>query len=273
MGTGLAQRLASYGHEVILLDLTEQILDKAREQIYENTRLTKLLKKSHPHLPDREPAEVLNKICFTVRDEDLSGAVYVIENVTEDWETKRPVYEKVDAICPPEAIFAVNTSAIAITQVASVTKRPSNIIGIHFMNPVPLKTTVEVIKGVHTSQETIDRTISMLGSIGKDYVIVNDSPGFISNRVLMLTINEAIFALHENVADVEGIDKIFKSCFGHAMGPLETADLIGLDTIYNTLLVLVDSFRDPKFRPSPLLKRMVDAGFHGKKSGRGFYNY
>jgi len=175
--------------------------------------------------------------------------------------------------CPPRTIFSSNTSAIPITRLAQVTKRPSQVIGTHFMNPVPLKPVVEVIRGFHTSNETIQATLDLLASMGKEGVLVNDSPGFVSNRVLMLTVNEAIFLLQDQVATAEDIDHIFRSCFGHKMGPLETADLIGLDTILYSLEVLYENFNDPKFRPSPLLRKLVAAGLHGRKSGRGFYSY
>ena len=168
----------------------------------------------------------------------------MIENVTERWEIKKPVYEAIDSICKESCIFAVNTSVIPITRVASVTKRADRVIGIHFMNPVPLKPTVEVIRGYHTSEDTIQRTDEMLRSMGKSYVLVQDSPGFVSNRVLMLTVNEAIFLLMEQVSTAPDIDRLFRECFGHTMGPLETADLIGLDTIYYSIDNLYQEFRD-----------------------------
>ena len=170
-------------------------------------------------------------------------------------------------------MFAANTSAIPITRIASLTRRPARVIGMHFMNPVPLKPVVEVIRGYYTADETVALAQGLLAGMGKEGVVVNDSPGFVSNRVLMLTINEAIFLLHEGVAAAEDVDKIFKGCFGHKMGPLETADLIGLDTILLSIEVLYESFNDSKYRPCPLLKKMVDAGLYGQKSGQGFYTY
>jgi 3-hydroxybutyryl-CoA dehydrogenase len=203
----------------------------------------------------------------------LQDADFVIENVTEKWEVKRPVYAQLDAVCPEHCVLASNTSCIPITRIGSVTQRPDRVIGMHFMNPVPMKPMVEVIRGYHTSPETIETAQALLAGMGKDCVIVNDSPGFVANRVLMLTVNEAIFLVHEGVSDAPDIDQIFKDCFGHKMGPLETADLIGLDTILYSLQVLYESFSDSKYRPCPLLNQMVDAGLHGRKSGQGFYTY
>jgi 3-hydroxybutyryl-CoA dehydrogenase len=221
----------------------------------------------------QDAATVLGRITFVTDYDLLKDAYFIIENVPEKWSIKNDVYQRLDSTCPPEVIFAANTSAIPITRIASATRRAANVIGIHFMNPVPLKNTVEVIRGYHTSAETIQTTQNLLADMGKEYVMVNDSPGFVSNRVLMLTINEAIFLVHEQVASAPDVDQIFKSCFGHPMGPLETADLIGLDTILYSLDVLYESFNDGKFRPCPLLKKLVAAGIHGRKSGQGFYAY
>ena len=193
--------------------------------------------------------------------------------MTEDWEIKKEVYEAIDRICPPRCVFAVNTSCISITKVGAVTRRPSQVIGMHFMNPVPLKATVEVIRGFHTSEETIATARSFLAGMGKQAIVVNDFPGFVSNRVLMPMVNEAAMLVQDGVAPAEDIDRLFKQCFGHKMGPLETADLIGLDTILKSIVVLHESFGDSKYRPCPLLVKMVDAGLLGRKSGRGFYTY
>jgi 3-hydroxybutyryl-CoA dehydrogenase len=167
----------------------------------------------------------------------------------------------------------VNTSAIPITQVASITKRPANVIGVHFMNPVPAKPAVEMIPGVHTSDRTVERTLEMLTAMGKRAIPVKDSCGFVSNRVLMLTVNEAAYLVYEGVADAAGVDDVFRSCFGHPMGPLETADLIGVDTILYSVEVLYENYSDSKYRPCPLLREMTAAGLHGRKTGRGFYDY
>jgi 3-hydroxybutyryl-CoA dehydrogenase len=197
----------------------------------------------------------------------------VIENVTENWDIKRAVYQALDEACQPGAIFIVNTSAIPITKVAAVTRRPAQVIGVHFMNPVPAKPAVELIPGFHTAPQTVERTRELLTAMGKKAIKVNDSCGFVSNRVLMLTVNEAAFLLYEGVADAESVDEVFRSCFGHPMGPLETADLIGVDTILYSVEVLYEHYSDSKYRPCPLLRQMTDAGLHGRKSGRGFYDY
>jgi 3-hydroxybutyryl-CoA dehydrogenase len=270
MGMGVAQNLAQTGHEVVLVDRSKEALEKARENIAQALRFQKFLKS-----PERveKSSEILARIRMGTDLKALAEAVYVIENVTENWPLKREVYGTLETICPATCIFAANTSAIPITRIASATRRPAQVIGIHFMNPVPQKSTVEVIRGFHTSDATLEATRALLQRMGKRFVVVGDSPGFVSNRVLMLTINEAIFLLHEQVAKAADVDEVFKSCFGHPMGPLETADLIGLDTILNSLEVLYDSFNDSKFRPCPLLKKMVDAGLWGRKNGRGFYTY
>ncbi|MEH2162316.1 MAG: 3-hydroxyacyl-CoA dehydrogenase NAD-binding domain-containing protein [Nostoc sp.] len=270
MGSGLAQNLAQTGHQVILLDVSEKILDEAKEKIKNNLRFQKMLPKSNK-LDNIE--NVLQKIHPSTDYQTLESAEFVIENVTEKWEIKKRVYEKIDIICPPATVFAANTSAIPITRIASLTKRAAQVIGMHFMNPVPMKPVVETIRGYHTSEQTIEIAKKLLAQMGKEGIIVNDSPGFVSNRVLMLTINEAIFLLQDQVASASDVDRIFKTCFGHKMGPLETADLIGLDTILFSIEVLYESFNDSKYRPCFLLKKMVDAGLYGCKSGKGFYNY
>jgi 3-hydroxybutyryl-CoA dehydrogenase len=216
---------------------------------------------------------ILRRIEFSTSYEQLEDADFIIENATEKWEIKQEIYTRIDKICPENCVFAANTSAIPITRIASATQRAPKVLGIHFMNPVPMKSTVEVIRGYHTSDQTIDLAKTLLEQMGKRGIIVNDSPGFVTNRVLMLTINEAIFLLQDRVAMAEDIDAIFRDCFGHKMGPLETADLIGLDTILYSIETLYDSFNDGKYRPCPLLKKMVDAGLYGRKNGRGFYNY
>jgi 3-hydroxybutyryl-CoA dehydrogenase len=270
MGIGVAQNLAQTNYQVILLDVSTGVLEHAREEIEKNIRFQIFFKRgAEVEAPDK----ILNRIQFSIDYQLLKDADFVIENVTEKWEVKRNVYLRMDAICPERCIFAANTSAIPITRIASVTKRALKVIGMHFMNPVPLKPTVEVIRGHHTSAETIAKAKDLLAGMGKEFILVNDSPGFVSNRVLMLTINEAIFLVQEQVASIEDVDKIFKTCLGHKMGPLETADLIGLDTILFSIEVLYESFNDAKYRPCPLLKKMVDAGLHGQKSGQGFYTY
>ncbi len=270
MGAGLAQNLAQTGHAVTLTDLSGEILDRAREEIRRNVRFHGMFDKSRRRA---DPDETLRSICFSTDLARLAGADFVIENVTEKWEVKRALYAELDAACAPQVVFAANTSAIPITRIASATRRAPRVIGMHFMNPVPLKPLVEVIRGHHTSDETLETAAALLARMGKQFVVVKDSPGFVSNRVLMLTINEAVFLVHEQVASPEDVDRIFTGCFGHKMGPLATADLIGLDTILFSIEVLYESFNDDKYRPCPLLRRMVDAGLLGRKSGRGFYTY
>jgi 3-hydroxybutyryl-CoA dehydrogenase len=216
---------------------------------------------------------MLKRIEFSTDYNRLKKAEYIIENVPEKWNIKKEVFTQVDRLCPPATIFASDTSAIPITRIASVTNRADKVIGVHFMNPVPLINFAEIIRGCHTSDETVEVTMILLKKMGKDFVVVHDSPGFVSNRILMLTINEAIFLVQEKVASVEEIDTIFKKSFGHKMGPLETADLIGLDTILNTIEVLYNCFNDRKYRPCPILKKMVNEGLYGRKSGQGFYKY
>lgn len=270
MGIGVAQSLAQTGHNVILVDIADNILEHARAEITKNIRLQRMWNKK----PDQESIETsLQRITFTQNYNLFTDVDFVIENATEKWEIKRKIHEQIDAICPEDVIFAVNTSAISITRVGSVTKRPERIIGTHFMNPVPMKNTVEVIRGYHTSEETIATTKELLASMGKEGIVVNDMPGFVSNRISHLFMNEAAFVVQDQVATAKEVDEIFTRCYGHAMGPLQTADLIGLDTVLDTLHVLYESYNDSKYRPCPLLKKMVDAGLYGRKSGQGFYSY
>jgi 3-hydroxybutyryl-CoA dehydrogenase len=270
MGTGLAQNLAQTRHRVILVDVSEKILRQAKQEIRNNVRFGGLFQKGQRAA---DPDEVLSRIELTTDYQALEGAEFVIENVTEKWEIKRDVYPELDRICPERCIFSANTSAISITKLASLTQRAPQVLGMHFMNPVPMKNMVEVIRGYHTSGHAIEMAQALLAQMGKEGIVVNDSPGFVSNRVLMLTINEAIFVVQDQVAPAVDVDRIFKTCFEHKMGPLETADLIGLDTILLSLEVLYESFNDSKYRPCPLLKKLVDAGLLGRKSGQGFYSY
>src|SRR5271165_5203180 len=269
MGRGVAHTLASTGHEVVLIDISVEILDKSKAAIKSDLRLYKLLSKEKSIPAD----DLLARITFSTDYEKLAGVDYLIENATEKWEIKQPIYRQLDSICPKGCILAVNTSAIPITRVAGLTNRPGQVIGMHFMNPVPLKPMVEVIRGYHTSDETIQRCKQLLAQMGKESVVINDSPGFVTNRVMMLTVNEAIFLLQEGVSSAEDIDRLFRKCFGHKMGPLETADLIGLDTVLLSIEVLYNNFRESKYRPCPLLQKMVDAGLLGRKTGQGFHKY
>lgn len=269
MGVGLAHALAQSGLHTLLIDVSDPILESALGQIRNNIRFQRLFLKSS----DGGPEEVLGRIRVSADYDVLRDADFVIENVTEKLAVKADVYRRLDAICSPHCIFAANTSAIPITRIGAITSRPAQVLGMHFMNPVPLKTAVEVIRGDLTSDDTMSTAARLLGLMGKRPILVNDSPGFVSNRVLMLTINEAIFLVQEKVAAPEVVDDVFKSCFEHKLGPLATADLIGLDTVLLSLEVLCNEFKDIKFRPCPLLQQMVDGGLHGRKSGRGFYTY
>jgi 3-hydroxybutyryl-CoA dehydrogenase len=270
MGCGVAQALAQVGQSTILLDISEAALQRAQAEIKKNIRFQGLFRSDKTKL---DVNAIVQQIQFSSDYHLLNNVDCVIENVTEKWEIKRQVYEQIDAICPARCLFGVNTSAIPITQIASVTRRAAQVVGVHFMNPVPLKPVVEVIRGYHTSDATIEAMQDFLASFGKESIVINDSPGFVTNRVMMLTINEAIFLLQEQVAAIEDIDRLFKTCFGHKMGPLETADLIGLDTVLLSIEVLYEQFQDGKYRPCPLLKKMVSAGLYGQKSGQGFYIY
>ena len=268
MGIGGAHAFAAGGLPVVLVDVSEDALDRARDEIATNARMYGLI---DPELAGK--TDVLDRIIFATDAKLLADADFVVENVTENWAVKRDVYAEIDRICPPHTVFGVNTSAIPITTVASATARPDRVIGVHLMNPVPLKKVVEVIRGFHTSPATIETTQALLRRIGKASVVVADSPGFVTNRVAMLSVNEAIMLVEERVGAAAEIDVLFRQCLGHQMGPLETADLIGLDTVLHSLEVLLDNFNDPKFRPAQLLRRLVAAGRLGRKSGQGFYEY
>jgi 3-hydroxybutyryl-CoA dehydrogenase len=276
MGIGLGQNLAQTGHAVVLVDISDEVLARARQEIQQNLRFFGMFQKGAAGggAAKREPADVvLGRIAFTREVEALGDVDFLIENATEKWEIKKEIYPKIDAVCPERAVFAANTSCIPITRIGAATRRADRVLGMHFMNPVPLKPMVEMIRGYHTSEETIATARRLLAQMGKDGILVNDAPGFVSNRVLMLTINEAVFLVQEGVAEAAQVDQLFKTCFGHKMGPLETADLIGLDTILYSIEVLHECFADSKYRPCPLLQKMVDAGLHGRKSGKGFYDY
>ena len=268
IGSGLAHCLSEAGFEVVLADRNDDILEKARHAITSSVNLRKILQKSQIRAED-----VLEQIVFSADLQDMSECEFMIEAITEDEPLKLDIWTRLGAICQDTAILASATSAIPITRLASKVPHPERFLGIHFMNPVPLKDTVEMIRGVHTSDETIEKARDLLEQIGKKAILVNDSPGFVSNRVLMLTVNEAIWLVQDRVAEPKDIDRLFKDCFGHKMGPLETADMIGLDTIMQSLQVLQDSFGEDKYRPCPLLRQMVDAGYLGRKSGKGFFEY
>ena len=271
MGRGLAQTAAQAGIDVVLVDVDAGALESARSEIFNTIRLASMMQRE---TSQEEPVEaVLERIATTTDLAALSEVDFLVENISEKISLKEILYPQLDDICSLDCVFAANTSAISITRIGGWTQRPDRILGMHFMNPVPMKPMVEVIRAFHTTEATIDRAKAFLADIHKEGVVVNDMPGFVSNRVLMLTVNEAIFLLQDQVATAADIDKIFKGCFGHKMGPLETGDLIGLDTILYSLDVLYDAYNDSKFRPAPLLKKMVDAGLYGRKTGEGFFKY
>jgi 3-hydroxybutyryl-CoA dehydrogenase len=270
IGIGAAADLVLHGIETVLVDISDSQLKTAQIEILKNIRFAPLLLKNSPKL---NKEEALSKLCFTKNLEEISTCEFIIENVTEDWKIKEELYRSMDKIAPPDVCFGCNTSCISITKVGSVTNRPDKIVGIHLMNPVYLKPTVEVIRGVHTSDETMEKLDVLFKQLNKNSIIVNDFPGFVSNRISHLFMNEAAFVLQDQVSNAKDIDDIFKKCFGHKMGPLETADLIGLDTVMHSLDVLYESYQDPKFRCCPLLRKMVYAGHLGRKTGKGFYDY
>lgn len=268
MGRGVAQRFACYGYNVILVDIKDSVLEQAEMDIHTNLRFQKMMKKI-----DIDIDEVMKRIHYGTSYQLLKDVDFIIENVPEVMELKKGVYLEIDKICKEEAYYLVNTSCISITEIASFTTRPMKVIGVHFMNPVPMKNFAEVICGYYTSQDTIHKVTTLLEEIDIACEVINDSVGFVSNRLSHLFMNEAANLVYEKVAEVSQIDQIFIKGFGHAMGPLATADLIGIDTVLNSLEILYHHYEDPKFRACPLLKKMVNAGLLGKKSGKGFYNY
>jgi 3-hydroxybutyryl-CoA dehydrogenase len=270
MGTGVAQSVATAGLDAIVVDVSRDALARCEAQLKRNARFSGMFANKGGKPFD---AAALARIRFTDRIDEVAGADLVIENVVEKWPVKEVVFRDLGRVCRPDCVLASNTSAISVTRSASVVPRPERVLGMHFMNPVPLIATVEVIRGEHTSAQTLEIALGLLARMGKAGVVVGDAPGFVSNRVLMLTINEAIWLIQDGVSTPDDVDRIFRECMGHRMGPLATADLIGLDTILYSLEALQEQFGDPKFRPCPLLRRMVDAGRLGAKSGDGFYNH
>ncbi len=269
MGGGIAQVAAQSGYQVILRDIDEDLVKRGLDAIRGN--LDRAVKKDR--LTPGERDSVLDRIRGTTAVADAADADVVIEAVVEDQGIKSQVFQDLHEVCPEETVFATNTSSIPITALASASGRPRRFIGMHFFNPVPVMQLVEVIRGEETPDELAELTVELAEAMGKTPVEVEDYPGFVSNRVLMPMINEAIFALHEGVATREAIDEVMKLGMNHPMGPLQLADFIGLDTCLHILEVLHDGFKDPKYRPCPLLVRKVQAGHLGKKSGRGFYSY
>jgi 3-hydroxybutyryl-CoA dehydrogenase len=269
MGNGIAHVAAQSGLDVVLVDVDQKFLDKALGTIKKN--LGRQVEKGK--LTQEEMDAALKRIKATTALEEVKGCEIVVEAVIEDLKLKKEIFVKLDALCPPEAILATNTSTISITQIASATKRPDKVIGMHFMNPVPMMQLVEVIKGVATSEATYQIVDELAKKMGKTPVLVNDYPGFVANRVLQPMINEACYCLMEGVATPEAIDTVMKLGANHPIGPLALADLIGLDVCLAIMEVLYTGFSDSKYRPCPLLKKMVAAGHLGRKTGQGFYKY
>ncbi|HEY3367540.1 MAG TPA: 3-hydroxybutyryl-CoA dehydrogenase [Symbiobacteriaceae bacterium] len=269
MGAGIAQVAAQAGLRVYLRDIEQRFVDKGLATIEKN--LARDVEKGRK--TPEEKAAIVQRISGTVLLEPAGECDLVIEAIIENLEAKLTLWRELDGRCPDRTIFASNTSSLPITQLAAGTKRPDRFIGMHFMNPVPVMKLVEVIRGLATSDETYRTIKDLAEAMGKTTAVVNDFPGFISNRVLMPMLNEAIFCLYEGIAGVDEIDTVMKLGMNHPMGPLTLADFIGLDTCLYIMNVLYDGFKDPKYRPCPLLVQMVQAGYLGKKTGRGFYTY
>ena len=270
MGCDLAFDIASNGIPVILKDISSDVVSQVEKRL----KSTFLQVKQHRKETKIKPFdEIVSLIHCTCNYDKFHELTFLFENANENWEVKKYIYTEINEVCSSDTIIGINTSCISITKLASLLNNPDKVIGTHFMNPVPLKSIVELIIGCKTSENTKNQTMDFLQQINKSSLIVNDFPGFVSNRISHLFMNEAFFVVQDNIADPHTVDEIFKQGYGHKMGPLETADLIGLDVVLDSLLVLYDSYKDTKYRPCPLLVKMVYAGLKGYKSGEGFFKY
>jgi len=269
MGNGIAQVAASSGLQVLISDIADSFVQKGLGTISKN--LDRMVEKGK--IPSQKKNDVMGKIKGTTQVQDMAEVDFVVEAATENESLKLDIFKKLDGVCPKEVILSSNTSSISITKIASATQRPSQVIGMHFMNPVPVMQLVEIVRGLQTSQETFDIVKSLAEKMGKTPVEANDFPGFLANRILMPMINEAIYALLEGVGTAEAIDAVMKLGMNHPMGPLTLADLIGLDTCLAIMEVIYHGLGDSKYRPCPLLRKYVEAGYLGRKTGRGFYKY